>query len=38
LAVQLSSAHGVPTAYFWQLPLPSHFPLVPQEAGAWSLH
>jgi hypothetical protein len=37
LPLQVSSAHCVPTAYFWQPPLPSHLPLVPQLAAFWSV-
>jgi hypothetical protein len=28
----------VPTAYFWQPPVPSQRPLFPQDAAPWSLH
>lgn len=28
----------VPAAYFWQMPVPSHLPLVPQVAGPMSMH
>jgi hypothetical protein len=37
LPEQLSSAHWVPTGYFWQPPLPSHLPLVPQFCALLSL-
>jgi hypothetical protein len=29
--------HSVPAGYFWQAPLPSHFPLVPQPAAPLSM-
>jgi hypothetical protein len=38
LDVQLSALHTDPAAYFWQAPLPSHLPLVPQEATPMSVH
>jgi len=36
--VQAAAAQGVPDAYFWQAPLPSHRPLVPQVAVPVSVH
>jgi hypothetical protein len=35
---QLEPMQVVPCRYFWQAPLPSHFPSVPQEVAPWSLH
>jgi hypothetical protein len=36
--VQEDAAQAVPDAYFWQAPLPSHLPLVPQVALPVSVH
>jgi len=36
--VQLAPTHTVPEAYFWQAPLPSHLPLVPQVEAPLSVH
>jgi hypothetical protein len=38
LAVQVSSAHSVPTGQLWQPPLPSHLPFVEQVLCAIILH
>ena len=38
MAVQVSSAHSVPTGQLWQPPLPSHLPLVEQLLCGISLH
>jgi hypothetical protein len=38
LEAQLSGAQAVPLAYSWQLPLPSHLPLLPQPGAPESLH
>lgn len=36
--MQLAGMHTVPVGYFWQAPLPSHTPFVPQDAAPASLH
>ena len=36
--MQLASLQDVPDAYFWQLPAPSHLPLVPQVEGSCMAH
>jgi hypothetical protein len=36
LLEQVSGAHTVPTLYFWQPPLPSQRPFVPQVVAPWS--
>jgi len=36
--VQVCAMHWVPLAYFWQAPLPSQKPLVPQEGASASVH
>ena len=36
--VQLAPTHVVPDAYFWQAPLPSHLPLVPQVDAPLLVH
>jgi hypothetical protein len=35
---QLAFAHDVPSAYFWQAPLPSHLPVVPHVDAACIAH
>jgi hypothetical protein len=35
---QVADEHTVSSGYFWQLPLPSHLPFVPQLMGPWSVH
>jgi hypothetical protein len=35
--VQMAVEQAVPGAYFWQPPVPSHLPLVPQLAAPWSV-
>ena len=34
---QLAARQVVPATYFWQAPLPSHFPSVPQDAAPASV-
>src|SRR5690242_17995940 len=36
--LHVAAAHVVPLAYFWQAPMPSQEPLVPQDAAVWSVH
>jgi hypothetical protein len=36
--VHVAAAQVVPEAYFWQAPLPSHLPLVPQVDAPASVH